>query len=782
MPRGLSTAHAPSVVRWLLNLAAHPVSARWLGSDPARFAAFYTVLKPRLEMPEAVVAALPSRDGEMNIRLRESQFEQWRNSDSQPLRGQVPPAYREAFWEGTVLADWARENPQAWAAAVAQMANCHAALAADSDKPLSEFANKLKDAPSLCSIEMPGKDSTPTSLLRLNLMVWCSAVTTLDPEEAQLVEMAFNQAEDDALRIFFDLLSDNPRLHAEMMSIMMDITTEKWHELVSDEADLSVIGLVSFDPTTRRVQPMHPFWHEWLGSLHASASDAFAKIIVPLRQTRTAGALGRVAPDQAQMIRKILVDGAGMPATNVLLYGARSIDKLGWVSEQAKACDKKAYTLPSTVLDPVLPSVCFCAQRLIARLYPQDCWLVLPNADKVLTRTHRGRRQFLFMELEINEDRPDNAREAVLINENPVPTVWLVHSPDRISEDNIGRFLYTCEIKAASRAERRVEIEHILGPLRLSSEFITDLSQHLRLSRQQLESAAELVHRFHDCPSADQPHLGQAAREETARAAIEQSQKALNRRQREDLRQPITQYSLDLLNLHGAFSIDQVISSLRKRPNASLCFYGLPGTGKTQLAEHIAVELDKPILIKRASDILGKFVGENEKNLREMFEEAADEDAVLLLDEADSFLRDRTMARQSWEVSTVNELLQGMERHRGVFICTTNLFQHLDLASLRRFTFKLEFLELDESQRWRMFCNESGFDPSGHDDELVESLKLDILGIRGLAPGDFATIQRQVHLLDQKLGPKQWVQALRAEVQAKMREASITNAIGTQTL
>ena len=58
-----------------------------------------------------------------------------------------------------------------------------------------------------------------------------------------------------------------------------------------------------------------------------------------------------------------------------------------------------------------------------------------------------------------------------------------------------------------------------------------------------------------------------------------------------------------------------------------------------------------------------------------MFEEAQAEQAVLLLDEADSFLRSRRLAERHYEVSEVNEMLQGMERFAGVFICTTNLFE-----------------------------------------------------------------------------------------------------------
>ena len=90
-----------------------------------------------------------------------------------------------------------------------------------------------------------------------------------------------------------------------------------------------------------------------------------------------------------------------------------------------------------------------------------------------------------------------------------------------------------------------------------------------------------------------------------------------------------------------------------------------------------------------------------------MFEEAEAEQAVLLLDEADSFLRSRRMAERNYEVSEVNEMLQGMERFAGVFICTTNLFDELDEAALRRFTFKIRFKPLTPEQRERMFVAEA---------------------------------------------------------------------------
>jgi len=113
---------------------------------------------------------------------------------------------------------------------------------------------------------------------------------------------------------------------------------------------------------------------------------------------------------------------------------------------------------------------------------------------------------------------------------------------------------------------------------------------------------------------------------------------------------------------------------------------------------------------------------------------------VLVFDEVDSFLADRTQAKQSWEVTQVNEMLVQMENFDGVFIATTNLMDNLDKASLRRFDLKLEFNCLKPEQAWKMFK------------EFARELKLSkvdkvfqrkISSLKNLTPGDFAAVVRQ---------------------------------------
>jgi hypothetical protein len=190
--------------------------------------------------------------------------------------------------------------------------------------------------------------------------------------------------------------------------------------------------------------------------------------------------------------------------------------------------------------------------------------------------------------------------------------------------------------------------------------------------------------------------------------AIRRSQRALSRELTESFKPSVTSYSLEYLNTAGRFSPEQIVKSFRHRPKGTVLLYGPPGTGKTQFTEHLANELGLPLVSKSASALLSKWLGDSEKNIASAFEEAAAEDAILFFDEGDSFLRSRERAHHAWEVTQTNELLQKMERFDGIVIVATNLFRDLDAAALRRFTFKIEFRELDLTQRWKMFVTEAG--------------------------------------------------------------------------
>ena len=201
----------------------------------------------------------------------------------------------------------------------------------------------------------------------------------------------------------------------------------------------------------------------------------------------------------------------------------------------------------------------------------------------------------------------------------------------------------------------------------------------------------------------------------------------------------------------------------------SLCFFGPPGTGKSELAHHIGDEIERPVLLRRASDLLSMWVGASEKNIASMFAEARQQDSVLVLDEADSFLADRRGARLSWEVTQVNELLTQMGAFEGIFICTTNLMQKLDQASLRRFAFKLKFDYLTPGQRWAMFSQE--LVRLGGEVKEARDWEVAVRQLACLTPGDFAVAARQNELWGTIATAGELYEQLRRECAAKEEQS-----------
>ena len=136
-------------------------------------------------------------------------------------------------------------------------------------------------------------------------------------------------------------------------------------------------------------------------------------------------------------------------------------------------------------------------------------------------------------------------------------------------------------------------------------------------------------------------------------------------------------------------------------------FSGPPGTGKTMTATLIAQELGLDLYQVDLSRIVDKYVGETEKNLARLFDEASRVPVVLLFDEADSLFATRTKVESSndrYANLEVNYLLQRMEVHDGISILTTNLGTGIDQAFKRRLRFRIHF-ELPEADErevlWR---------------------------------------------------------------------------------
>lgn len=142
--------------------------------------------------------------------------------------------------------------------------------------------------------------------------------------------------------------------------------------------------------------------------------------------------------------------------------------------------------------------------------------------------------------------------------------------------------------------------------------------------------------------------------------------------------------------------------AIMPNPVAAMSFFGPPGTGKSLAAEAIASRLKKRIIRASYADIENKYVGEGPKNVSALFIAAEEQDAVLLIDEADSLLSKRLVNVQEASGQAINsmrsQLLISLERFHGIVIFATNLVVNYDAAFISRLI-NVEFTLPDGSMR-----------------------------------------------------------------------------------
>jgi transitional endoplasmic reticulum ATPase len=319
-----------------------------------------------------------------------------------------------------------------------------------------------------------------------------------------------------------------------------------------------------------------------------------------------------------------------------------------------------------------------------------------------------------------------------MLEENPVPTIWLSNSVSCLDRAFIRRFDMVIEMPIPPRKQRARIISDACADL-LTPKQVDQIADSAQLSPAAVTRASAVVRTIRD-------DLGEIAPAQVMQLLINQTLEAQGHktiRANDPDRVPDI---YDPAFIHADADLAHIAQGLQQSKSGRLCLYGPPGTGKTAYGRWLAAHLEVPLIIKRGSDLFGPYVGQSEQNIAEAFKEAEVERGVLLIDEVDSFLQDRRNAQHGWESAIVNEMLTQMESFSGIFIASTNLMKELDPAALRRFDLKVKFDFLQPSQAaelLRRHCVQLNIDAPS------ESDLRSIARLTNLTPGDFAAVIRQ---------------------------------------
>ena len=535
------------------------------------------------------------------------------------------------------------------------------------------------------------------------------------------------------------------------MSICTGVAQGRLRALISSNSKLRTYNLVEITPHQRFILELNDEVVEYLaasemGSLYErflrpAGSGAYPLDSFPVRR------------DQQELCRTLL---SGSRPVQILLYGREGTGKTEFARALGAATGKKVYSFIRSE-DSRRDNLTRLSLTLGA-LSSTDTIVIIDEAESILDGGKLWFGDFMMG----NKDQ--KARINILLDQVRCPVIWIVNSIAGIQSSTLRRFTFSVEFRA-------------LKPQFLAERVWTAL-ETLPLSEDVKQRAAELASQ-RELTGAAIANL-RAALEELAGHQLDEDRlikyvdtlfsansELVGGKQRVRERTGTT-YNVDVLNLSQPperilHAVAHHIATAQAGSNVSgrqvgglrILFYGMPGTGKTELARQVAERVGCKLDIRRASDILSPYVGEAEKNIAAMFNEAEDSGDILLIDEADAFLYDRSRAHRSWEITQVDEFLTRMEEFRGVLICTTNLLGSLDRAVIRRFQLKVEFQPLHRSgteELLRTYFPDLNF----------SAALLDSLAAKGpYVPGDFAVVHSMIAAMpDADITPDFIVQTL----------------------
>lgn len=585
-------------------------------------------------------------------------------------------------------------------------------------------------------LEKEGDCFYETSAAESNFRMFCERFSLTDCEAQILYWIIWFSRSTDVRTVFnmLDFAEGGLDLYSNVISYATGMAFEDIRRALSSDGALMKSGLIAYSGRDNKedIEDWFLFFDEELGGrLMTQVISAEELLFSHLNRANNATLaltdferLPEVATLLLPYLEKAL--SSGRPGVNILLYGPPGTGKTELTRTMAQALNVPLWEVATHREERQEKNREYdrlrhwrVADQMLGKA--ERACLVIDEAEDVFHNHLRFTNG--------NMVRSDKGELNQSLETNIHPTFWVLNNIGFIDPAMMRRFDVVLEVPMPSVRERRRMIDKASDGT-LSEALCDRLSRTEALSPAVLSRALAVANTMSEAKSSD--------RDEKVEALINAQLSAIGAGQIVKALESTSLYTLAAVN--ADIDLETLAKGLSRTKSGRLCLYGVPGTGKSAWAKHLAKTLEMPIIVKRASDLLSCWVGMTEKNIASAFKEAEREKAILLIDEADSFLQDRGHSQHSWETTQVNEMLTQIEAFEGIFIATTNLIATLDAASLRRFDVKVRFDVMSFDQAKALLA--AHLDALGltqADDHVLEKLGL----IDQLTPGDFASVLRR---------------------------------------
>lgn len=515
------------------------------------------------------------------------------------------------------------------------------------------------------------------------------------------------------------------------------------NSLLNQDAPLMRLGIL-FRTRYRGNLNLSSWVQEFIFSLHkndAARYEALIGVPVPSKDELTAKDFAYV--EAAKLAARLMKQARHTKGFNILLYGTPGTGKSSFAQVLAQSAKLNLY--PVGVCNNGEEEKNYRLQQLYRKQF------LLKTVKNTCLLLDEGEDIFSSLETRTSKVEINN-----LLENNEVPVIWTTNKIHRMDPAYIRRFtLAVCFDKPPVEMRQKIWNKYLsANKITYTKGDTLALAKKYEVQPSMIAGAAQAARMAKGGLPTVQEHLSFMIQ-------------ALNggRKNPEEEKTNIRFYPA---LIHADMDLQALTTQLTRlgRLNFSLCLYGASGTGKSAYARYLADKLGLEVVQRRASDLISCYVGETEQNIAKAFAQAREDKSLLIFDEADSFLRDRSTAARSWEVSSVNEMLTWMENHPYPFICTTNLMESLDPASLRRFSFKVKYNFLTSQQVKEAFDYFFG----------IKIALAETAGLDKLTPGDFTLVKNKAEIL----GTSTQFSAVKEmlETEQKLKHNAYGNGIG----